>query len=73
MVFIDKVRKSKSVKIFWIGEELFEKAIALFRDSRDQSWSFTDCTSFVLMRELSLMNAFAFDSHFKEVGFSLLP
>ncbi len=56
-----------------MGEELFEKSIALFRDSRNQSWSFTDCTSFVLMRELSVMNAFAFDIHFKEVGFSLLP
>jgi predicted nucleic acid-binding protein len=71
--FIDKVRRSKSVRIFWIDEGLFEKALDLFRDSDHKSWSFTDCTSFALMKELSVLNAFAFDSHFKEAGLQLCP
>jgi len=71
--FIEKIRKSKSIRVFWIDESLFEKAEAIFRKSGRMSWSFTDCTSFALMRELSISDAFAFDKHFKEAGFNSLP
>ena len=71
--FIDKVRKSKSIKVFWIDEALFEKALAIFRKSNRKTWSFTDCTSFTLMRDLSVSKAFTFDAHFKEAAFQTLP
>ncbi len=71
--FIDKVRKSKSVRIFWIDEALFDKAIDMFLDSERRSWSFTDCTSFALMKEFSAKDAFAFDSHFEEAGLKTYP
>ena len=71
--FIDKIRKSKSVRIFWIDEGLFEKALEIFQKSNRKSWSFTDCTSFGLMRELSVSEAFTFDSHFREAGLQALP
>ncbi len=71
--FIDKIRKSKSLRVFWINEDLFEKALNIFRKSDRKSWSFTDCTSFALMRELSVSEAFSFDSHFREAGLQALP
>ncbi len=71
--FIDKIRKSKSVRVFWIDEGLFERATDIFRKSERKSWSFTDCTSFALMRELSVSEAFTFDNHFREAGFQMLP
>ncbi len=71
--FIDKIRRSKSVRVFWIDEGLFEKALAIFQKSKDKSWSFTDCTSFALMRELSVGEAFTFDGHFREAGLLALP
>ena len=71
--FIDKVRRSSSVRIFWIDENLFEKALTIFRKSNHKSWSFTDCASFALMRELSVADAFTFDSHFGEATFQGLP
>lgn len=71
--FIDKVRRSRSVKVFWVGEEVFDKAVELFRGSHGRSWSFTDCTSFALMRELSVSDAYAFDTHFAEAGFDIRP
>ena len=71
--FIDKIRKSKSIRVFWIDEGLFEKALEIFRRSDRKSWSFTDCTSFALMRDLLFSEAFTFDSHFKEAGFQALP
>lgn len=71
--FIDKIRKSKSVRVFWIDESLFEKALDVFRKSGRKSWSFTDCTSFALMRDLSVSEAFTFDTHFREATFQALP
>ncbi|RME55690.1 MAG: VapC toxin family PIN domain ribonuclease, partial [Caldilineae bacterium] len=34
--------------------------------------SLVDCTSFVVMQQLGIDTAFAFDNHFKEQGFTLL-
>jgi hypothetical protein len=72
-VFIDKIRESKSVRVFWVDEGLFEKALDIFRKSERKLWSFTDCASFALMRELSVSEAFTFDSHFREAGLHALP
>jgi hypothetical protein len=71
--FIDKIKKSKSVRIFWVDEDLFEKALDMFKRSDRKSWSFTDCTSFALMKDLLIPNAFTFDSHFREAGLQILP
>ena len=71
--FIDKIRKSKSVRVFWIDESLFEKALAIFRKSDRSVWSFTDCTSFALMNDLSIPDAFTFDNHFKAASLQALP
>jgi uncharacterized protein len=70
--FIDKIWKSKSVRIFWIDEGLFEKALDIFRNSDRKSWSFTDCTSFALMHDLLVSETFTFDGHFREAGFQPL-
>jgi uncharacterized protein len=71
--FVDKIRKSNSVRVFWIDESLFEKALDIFRKSDRASWSFTDCASFALMRDLSIPEAFTFDNHFREAGLQALP
>jgi hypothetical protein len=40
---------------------------------RDKDFSFTDCTSFVVMRERRLKAALTSDSHFLQAGFEILP
>jgi predicted nucleic acid-binding protein len=71
--FIDKVRASGSVRVFWVDEPLFDKASDFFRKSERSTLSFTDCASFALMKDLSLTDAFAFDSNFREAGFQVYP
>ena len=44
-------------------------ALDLFEKFADQKVSFTDCISFVLMREVGITQAFTFDSHFERAGF----
>ena len=45
----------------------------LFVDRPDQAYSFTDCTSFALMRRLALPRAAALDEHFRVEGFEVAP
>jgi predicted nucleic acid-binding protein len=44
----------------------------LFRSRRDKSYSFTDCTSFVMMRRLRITAAAALDDDFRKEGFEVL-
>jgi predicted nucleic acid-binding protein len=50
-----------------------DKARAFFFRYRDKQFSFTDCTSFVVMRELKLREALTTDHHFAQAGFLTLP
>jgi predicted nucleic acid-binding protein len=45
----------------------------LFERRDDKSYSFTDCTSFVVMRRQRLARAIALDAHFTQEGFLILP
>ena len=50
-----------------------EKARGLFFRYHDKDFSFTDCTSFVVMRELRLRDALTTDPHFAQMGFTRKP
>jgi len=52
---------------------VFDAAWSLFLDLPDNGWSFTDCTSFVLMENLDILHALSFDRNFSEAGFGVLP
>lgn len=68
-----KLKQSQLTTIVFIGPEDEEDAWNIFRKYSDKKWSFTDCSSFVIMQRLKIDTAFAFDPHFKQMGFSLLP
>jgi uncharacterized protein len=71
---IDLIEQSAGLRIEWIGVDRFNMAKAFFRKHSDHGYSFTDCSSFVVMRELNLNEALTTDRHFVEAGFrSLLP
>ena len=64
-----------SSRLRWelIGLPRAEKARGLFFRHRDKEYSFTDCTSFVVMRELKISQALTTDDHFRQMGFQVLP
>jgi len=56
-----------------VENDRFERARQLFVQYRDQDLSFTDCTSFAIMRELRVTTVITTDNHFSQVGFDVLP
>lgn len=46
----------------------FAAAWSVFEQYADKEWSFTDCTSKVVMERLGITRAAAFDRHFHEFG-----
>lgn len=65
------VESGGSVHQVWVGREHFRSALQLLKAHADRSWSFTDCTSFVIMRELGIAHAFSFNADFRQAGFSI--
>ena len=65
----------RSSRLRWerVDSDRFEKARQLFFRFRDKEFSFTDCTSFVIMREARLTHALTTDRHFRQAGFHVFP
>jgi uncharacterized protein len=61
------------VDLVRITPEDEQRAWALLLARPDKTYSYTDCTSFVLMRRLGLQRAVAIDIDFQREGFLLLP
>jgi len=40
----------------------------VFHQVKDKEWSFTDCTSKIVMENLKITHAFTFDHHFRQFG-----
>ena len=70
--FAAQVMTSNVTEVLYIDEAAFVKTTELFNKYRDQKFSFTDCSSFVLMRTHRIKQAFAFDAHFLTAGFEIL-
>lgn len=70
--FFERVFASKSCRIVWTDAERFYQTRIFFLKHRDQSWSFTDCLSFCVMKESLAREALTKDSHFEAAGFQVL-
>lgn len=60
------------VRIVWVEEEIYHRALAVFRSIRKPGLSLVDCVSFEVMRLKSEERAFAFDRHFEGQGFKVI-
>lgn len=54
--------------IYYLTEDDIRQAWQVFAQYADKEWSFTDCTSKVVMEKFGITQAFAFDHHFRQFG-----
>ncbi|MBI3850691.1 MAG: type II toxin-antitoxin system VapC family toxin [Verrucomicrobia bacterium] len=69
---IDSLQNSTRVEIVPVTEEIAAQGWSLFRERIDKEWSWTDCISFVVMKERRLSDALTSDQHFEQAGFTAL-
>ena len=68
--------KSGNIELKYIDNEVFLEALGIFIQFEDKEWSFTDCTSYVIIKNEGIEKAAAFDRHFRQFrqfGIEILP
>jgi len=71
---VDIMLNSHTLTIIRISESIEESAWEVFEQFNvDKKWSFTDCTSKVVMEQRRINEVFAFDHHFEQMGFVRKP
>lgn len=68
-----RLQASDAVEIVHVTRELFNAGWLLLQERSDKRYSLTDCISFVVMERRQIERALAFDHHFQQAGFQLLP
>lgn len=74
VLFRENLKKSGFIEIVTVTPAIEDAASTIFKRYTDKDFSFTDCTSFSMMRSLKIKEAFAFDKHFEQFeGIGRLP
>jgi predicted nucleic acid-binding protein len=63
---------SEDVEIVNLDDALFERAFEMYQTHKDKAWGMTDCVSFIVMREHSIVDALTNDKDFRQAGFNAL-
>ncbi len=71
-LLVRALRQNPAIRVLPLTENLFEAALLRYERFRDKQWGLTDCVSFVVMEQLGLTDALAYDHHFQQAGFRAL-
>ena len=71
-VLLETVFASAACTVHWTDADRFRATSDFFLRHDDQAWSFTDCLSFVVMKDQRLRDSLTKDAHFHEAGFQPL-
>lgn len=69
LALLERVERSEAIDVELVDAGRFQAAKIFFRKHCDHDYSFTDCTSFIVMREFRIIDALTTDHHFREAGF----
>lgn len=64
---------SEKYQVVTVDKQICLKALEKLKKYSDKILSFTDCTSFVVMEQMKINTALAFDDDFVKVGFQAAP
>lgn len=69
IAFIAALKSSPSVDILHVDATLDSQAWQLLVERSDKDWSLVDCSSFVVMQKMRLIEALTTDRNFEQAGF----
>lgn len=71
---LDVLIQEGILEIVWVSKEIATEAWIVFEQFNvDKQWSFTDCVSYVVMKQRGITEVFAFDDDFAQMGFVRQP
>ena len=71
---LDVLVQEGILEVIWVSEAVATEAWTVFEQFNvDKKWSFTDCVSYVVMKQRGITEAFAFDDDFAQMGFVCQP
>lgn len=77
----ERIRNTETVKIIYITKDIEDRSWELFKKYSDKDFSFTDCTSFIILQDLmkkikrkkeNIIKIFSGNHHFKQMGYEIL-
>ena len=69
---LESLEQDPNIEIIPMTEGLYKRGFELYQSRPDKEWGITDCISFVVMQERSIMEALTTDKHFEQAGFQAL-
>ena len=69
---LEALESDPQVEIVPLAEQLYARALQLYRERPDKKWGLTDCVSFVVMQDRGITEALTADEHFQQTGFRVL-
>lgn len=70
--FVRHCYAEPNVTVVPVDTPLLRRSLELYEDRPDKEWGLTDCISFIVMRDRSLVDAATGDRHFLQAGFRAL-
>lgn len=71
--FGKRMFENPPAQVYFLEEVDIRSAWLTFARYRDKEWSFTDCTSKIVMERFGVREAFTFDHHFRQFGAIVVP
>jgi uncharacterized protein len=59
----DSLEADPTVETVSLSDEVYTRALQLYRERPDEEWGLTDCVSFLVMRDRGLTEALTTDEH----------
>jgi predicted nucleic acid-binding protein len=71
---LDVMIQAGVLEVVWVTEDIVAETWTVFEKFNvDKEWSFTDCVSYVVMKQHEITDVFTFDHHFAQMGFVKQP
>lgn len=70
--FVEALWNEETCRLLRVTETIDREAWEMVKKYHDQEFSFTDCTSFVLMKRHQIKKVCALDYHFQIAGFEVV-
>ena len=70
--FIHRCYATANIIVVPVDTVLLRRALDLYHNRPDKDWGLTDCLSFIVMQDHTLVDALTTDEHFQQAGFRAL-